>query len=165
MHVVGRRHVAGDRGGDGAHLFIAREQQEGRRAAIALDADRVEAGFGMRQFAMTVRRHRAAGMQIRIDQRAERFRAFEPGIEIETQARASSDKSGRCPVAAMIRSTGPIRRRTVDRLAFDDDPVVFCVERQDGKSRPQGHALAVDKLLHVRAKFAARRAAGRNRRR
>ena len=85
MHVIGRRHVAGDCRRDGAHLFIARQQQEGRRAAVALDADRIEAGFRMRQFTMPVRRHRSAGMKVRIDQGAEGFRAFKPGIEIKTQ--------------------------------------------------------------------------------
>ena len=84
-HVVSGRHVAGDRGGDGADLLVAGEQQEGRRAAIALDADRVEARLRMRQLAMSVRRHRAAGMHVRIDQGAESLGAFKPRIEIETQ--------------------------------------------------------------------------------
>ena len=84
-HIVGRRQVARDCRGDRADLLIAGEQQEGRRAAIALDADRIEAGLRMRELAMAVRRHRAAGMHVRIDQRTERLGAFEPGIEIETQ--------------------------------------------------------------------------------
>ena len=66
-------------------MLIAGEQQERRRAAVALDADGVEAGFRMRQLAMPVRRHRAAGMHIRIDQGAERLGAFKPRVEIETQ--------------------------------------------------------------------------------
>ena len=119
-HVVGRRHVAGDRGGDGADLFIAGQQQEGRRAAIALDADRVEAGLGMRQLAMTMRRHRAAGMQIRIDQRAERLGALEPRIEIETQlARQRQIRTLPGGGDDPIDRSDPAR--AVGRLALDDD--------------------------------------------
>ena len=93
-HIVGRRHIARDCRGDRADLLIAGEEQEGRRAAIALDADRIEAGLGMGELAVAVRRHRAAGMLIRIDQGTERLGAFEPGIEIETQlARQRQDRA------------------------------------------------------------------------
>ena len=39
----------------------------------------------MGQLAISVRRNRAAGVEIRIDRRAERARAFKPRIEIETK--------------------------------------------------------------------------------
>ena len=48
--------VAGERGDDRAHLLVAGEQQEGRRAAVALHADDVEAGVGVAR----ARRRRAA---------------------------------------------------------------------------------------------------------
>ena len=47
LHVVGRRQVAGDRRDDRADLLVAGQQQEGRRAAVALDADGVEARLRM----------------------------------------------------------------------------------------------------------------------
>jgi hypothetical protein len=147
MHVIGRRLVAGDCR-DGAHLFVACQQQEARRAAVALAADRIEAGFRMRQFTMPVRRRRATGMQVRIDQGAEGFRAFKPGIEIETQF-------ARQRLVRTLPGSGddPIDRpnlgRTANRLAVDDNPVVFCVERQNSESGFQGHAFTLDKLFHI----------------
>ena len=39
----------------------------------------------MRQLSMSVRRHRAAGMDVRIDQGAESFGALKPRIKIEAQ--------------------------------------------------------------------------------
>src|SRR4051812_22112797 len=68
-----------------AHLLIAGHHQEGRRAAIALDADREVIRFGMRQLLEAMRRHRSARMQVWIDHRAERARALEPGIEVEAK--------------------------------------------------------------------------------
>ena len=85
LHPIGRLHVAGDRRRDRAHLLVAGQQQEGRRPPVALDADRVEAGLGMGQLAMAVRRHGAAGMLVRVDQRPERLGAFQPRIELEPQ--------------------------------------------------------------------------------
>ena len=56
-NIVSRRKIAGERRGDRAHLFITGEQKEGRRASVALYADRVDPRFGMTQFAMTMRVH------------------------------------------------------------------------------------------------------------
>ena len=56
LHAFGGREVAGDRCRDRPRLLIAGEQQEGRRAAVALDADRVEARLGMGELAIAVRR-------------------------------------------------------------------------------------------------------------
>src|SRR5690349_1899092 len=43
MDIVRRFEIAGDGSSDGAGLFIARQQQERRRAAVALDPDGIEA--------------------------------------------------------------------------------------------------------------------------
>ena len=66
-------------------MLVAGEQQKRRRAAIALDTDCIETSLRMRQLAMTMRRHGAAGMDVRVDQGAESLGAFKPGVEIETQ--------------------------------------------------------------------------------
>ena len=70
------RPMTGEGSGDRADLFIARQQQEGWRAAIALDADGVEPGLRVRQLAVTMGRYRTAGVQVWIDQRTERLGAF-----------------------------------------------------------------------------------------
>ena len=85
VDVVRRRKVSGDGRHDRADLLVAGQHQEGRRAAIALDPDRVEARLRMGEFAVAVRRHRSAGVQVRVDQRAERLRALQPRIEVEPQ--------------------------------------------------------------------------------
>jgi hypothetical protein len=66
--IIGCRHIPRDCRGDRADLLIAGEEQEGRRAPIALDAHRIKPGLGMSELAVTMRRHRAAEMLIRIDQ-------------------------------------------------------------------------------------------------
>jgi len=75
--------IAGEMGCDRADLLIAGEEQEGRRAAIALDADRKIIRLGMRQLPVAVRRRRAAGMQVRIDHGPKRARAFQPRVQIQ----------------------------------------------------------------------------------
>ena len=80
LHIVRRGEISGERRGDRPHLLIAGEQKESRRAAIALDADRIEARLGMAQFAMTVRRHGTARMQVGIDKRPKRLGAFKPRV-------------------------------------------------------------------------------------
>ena len=103
-------HVAGDRRDNRARLLVAGQQQEGRRAAVALDADGVEARLRMGELAMAVRRDRAAGVQVGIDQRA-RAPARSPARDrARAAARASWPRSGRWPVATTIRSTGGSRR-------------------------------------------------------
>ena len=82
-NVVCRLHVARDRSRDRPDLLIARHQQEGRRPPIALDTHCVEAGLGVRELAVAMRRHGAAGVDVRIDQRTKRPRALEPGIKLD----------------------------------------------------------------------------------
>ena len=92
--IVGGLQIAGDRCRHRAGLLVSGQQEEGRRAAIALDADRVKAGLRMRQFAVPMRRHRAAGMQVRIDQAGRapgRSRARDRG---RASARGSSKGPG-----------------------------------------------------------------------
>ena len=68
MDVVCGRHIAGERGHDGADLLIARQEKECRRAPVALDADSVETRFEMGELAVTMRWDRAAGMFVGIDE-------------------------------------------------------------------------------------------------
>ena len=84
-HLAGGRVVAGDLGHHRAHLLVAGRHEEGRRAAIGLRADDVEAGFGMRELGRSVRRHRAAGMQVGIDQRRQRRRRLDRRVERHPQ--------------------------------------------------------------------------------
>src|SRR4029079_6834375 len=90
---------------DRAHLFIARHQQEGWCAAIALDAGDEEIGLGMGELAPAMRRHRSAGMDIGIDQRAERAAALDDWIEIELNFARESE----------IRALAGRRDDTVER--------------------------------------------------
>ena len=85
VHVVGGGKVARQRGGHRADLLEARQHQEGRRPPVALDADRVEAGLGVGHLAVPVRLDRAAGVQVRVDQRPQRPHALQPGIEVDAQ--------------------------------------------------------------------------------
>ena len=105
-----RRRVAGDRRRDRARLLVAGEQQEGRRAPVALHADRVEARLGMRELAVAVRRDGAAGMHVRDRSAARAPGRFPATDRARAAARASATRSGRCPVATTMRSTGPICR-------------------------------------------------------
>ena len=83
--MIGGGYVARDRRRDRAHLLIAGQQQKSRRAAVALDADRVEAGLRVRKLAMAMRRHGAAGVFVGINERTQRADAFQPWIELEAQ--------------------------------------------------------------------------------
>ena len=154
--IVGRRHIPRDCRSDRADLLIAGEEQEGRRAPIALDAHRIEAGLGMGELAVAMRRHRAAVMLIRIDQGTQRLGAFEPGIEIETQL-ARQRQIG--PLAG--GGDDPIDRAdptpALRRLAFNDDLPVLFMQRKDGKAGHQRDAPALYQLADLRPELAPRR--------
>ena len=98
---------------DRAHLLVAGQHQEGRRAAVGLHAGEVEAGLGLGQLARAVRAHRAAAVQVGIDQRRQRGRAFERRDRATAAARAGSRSRGGS------RSRRPARR-----------------PRRSGRSRP-----------------------------
>ena len=85
LNLASRRMVAGEFGHDRAHLLIAGRHQEGRRATIGFRADDGEAGFGVREFGDAVRRHGAAGMEVRIDERRESRRCLDCRIELDAQ--------------------------------------------------------------------------------
>ena len=85
LHLAGRGVVACDLGDDGAHLLVAGGHQEGRRAPVGLGADDEEAWLGMGQFLDAMRRHGAAGVDIRVDQRRKRGRRLDGGIEAKAQ--------------------------------------------------------------------------------
>ena len=96
--------VAGQRGDDRADLLVAGAQQEGRRAAVALHADHVDAGVGVRELVDAVRRHatrRSAGWgrsAVRARGRPRR------GRRGRAAARRAASRSGRKPVAAITSS-------------------------------------------------------------
>ena len=77
--------VAGERGDDRADLLVAGAQQERRRAAVALHADHVDARVGVAELVDAVRRHRAARVQVRVDERSERARRLDAVVEVEPQ--------------------------------------------------------------------------------
>ena len=77
--------IASEFGRDRAHLFIACEHQESRRATVRFHASEIEAWLILHEFARAVRPHRAAAMLVRIDQRRERGRGFDRGIEADAQ--------------------------------------------------------------------------------
>ena len=120
---LGRFLVAGDVGHDRAHLLVAGHHQKRRRAAIGLHAGEVEAGLGLRQLARAMRTHRAAAVQIGIDQR----RQDRADIRAPDQARC----------AARARRTDPAgsrSRRSARRL------------RRAGRSRPSPRRAAASRL-------------------
>ena len=77
--------VAGERGDDGADLLVAGAQQERRRAAVALHADDIDTGIGVGELVDPVRRHRAARVQVGIDQRRQRAGRLDAIVEVEPQ--------------------------------------------------------------------------------
>ena len=77
--------VAGERGDDRADLLVAGAQQERRRAAVALHAHHEDALVGVAELVDAVRRHRAARVQVRVDQRSERSRRLDAVVEVEPQ--------------------------------------------------------------------------------
>src|SRR5918999_6205751 len=149
-HVIGRRKIAGDRCCDRADLLVAGEQQKGRRSAIALDADGVEAALWMPELSMPVRGHRPAGMNVRVDQGAERLGTLEPRIKIETKLA--------CQRHVRTLSGGgddPIHRpdlaQTIGRLAFDDDPIIYAAQGHDGEACDERRSAALHEFPRVRA--------------
>ena len=77
--------VAGQRRDDRADLLVAGAQQEGRRAPVALHADNVDAGVGVRELVDAVRRHRPARVQVGVDQRRQRARRLDAIVELQAQ--------------------------------------------------------------------------------
>ena len=103
---------------------------------------------------MAVRRHRAAGMQVRVDQRSERLGALDPGIEVEPKL-AREDEVGTLPGRDDDAVDRPERPRAVSRLAFEDHLLAGPPHRGGREAEDQGHLSAVDEILHVRAELAA----------
>ncbi|MGH8430271.1 MAG: hypothetical protein ACREUF_07700, partial [Solimonas sp.] len=131
-HIIGGRFIAGEMGGDRAHLLIARQQQEGGCAAIALDAGDEELRLGMLKLAPAMRRHRSAGMEIGIDQGTERAAAFDDWIEIELDfAREGEIRAlaGRRD-DAIERTNGAL---TLRRQAVDQDAIAVHSQALGGE--------------------------------
>ena len=120
LHVVGGLDVAGDGRGDRARLLVAGQQQEGRRAAIALDADRVEARLRMESSRWPCGGTEPQECSFGSISGPSALTLSSQGSSSSRSSRVSS-RSGRWPVATMMRSTGPIRRTPSRRIALDDD--------------------------------------------
>ena len=77
--------VAGQSGDDRADLLVAGAQQERRCAAVALHAHDVDARIRVRELIDSVRRDRAARVQVGVDQRSKRARRLDAVVELEPQ--------------------------------------------------------------------------------
>jgi hypothetical protein len=73
--------VAGEGGHDRADLLVAGGQQEGGGAAVALHPHDHIAGFGVGELGDPVGGHGAAGVDIGVDERAQRGRALQTGLK------------------------------------------------------------------------------------
>ena len=104
-NVARRFMIAGDVGNDRAHLLVAGRHQKRRRASIGFRADDDEAWFGMGEFGDAMRRHGAAGVEIRIDQRRQSSAALRPPDRARRAARAGTTGRVEKPVATTMRST------------------------------------------------------------
>src|SRR5690606_6921885 len=71
--------------GDRPRLLVAGEHQERGRAAVALRTHRVEAGLGMSQLRLAMRRHRAARVRVRVDQGSQAYRSLGHRVEVEPE--------------------------------------------------------------------------------
>ena len=117
--------VAGERGDDRADLLVAGAQQERRRAAVALHADHVDAGVGVRELVDAVRRH-ADPQECRLGSiSGASARAASTRSSRSSRSSPSSARSGRKPVAA-ITSSATISRSPSARTS-----------RVAGASRPR----------------------------
>ena len=77
--------VAVQRGDDRADLLVACAQQERRSAPVALHTDHEYPLVGVAELVHAVRRHRPAGMQVRVDQRSQPARRLDAIVEIQPQ--------------------------------------------------------------------------------
>src|SRR6476469_5044957 len=92
-----------------ADLLIAGKQEESRRAAVALDARHEVVRLGMDELAPAMRWNRTAIVDIRVDERPKRARAFDDRVKIELQF-AGKGKVGPLPGRnddAIERTDGP----------------------------------------------------------
>ena len=85
LHASRRLQIAGEGGHDRAHLLVPGEHEKRRRPAVALHPDHEEVRLGLAQLLDAVRRHRAAAVHVRVDERRERPRALHRGVEVEAQ--------------------------------------------------------------------------------
>jgi len=93
-------------------------------------------------------------VQIGIDHRAERSGAFEPRIEVEAKLRVS-ERSGRCPLRRLMRSTGPSRSRSSGGASADDNAAGVLVEGFGCEAEHQFQPAAFDECLQIAAEPAA----------
>jgi CarD family transcriptional regulator len=77
--------IAGNLGDDRADLLVAGNSQESRCAAVSLHAGDVEARLWMGELTGAMRADGTATMLVRVDQRGERRRTIERGIEAEAE--------------------------------------------------------------------------------
>src|SRR5918993_5948987 len=107
----------------------------------------------MREFAMAMRRHRSAGVQVRVDERSEGPRALEPWIDVPPEF----PREGQVRTLAG-RDHDPVDRVelacTLLRLAGDDHLIAGFPHMRGIEARDQGDAPAFDQNSEARAEFA-----------
>ena len=130
-------------------------EQEGRCPAVALHAGDEEPSIGMGQFAGAMRAHRAAAMEIGINQGAEGFGAFEPGIErqadLPQHAKLRPEAGGD---DQLIRR----ERRRLPRMFTHDAQasVTFGLDGADQEGGQHLHGAAFHQMPGLTSKRAAR---------
>jgi hypothetical protein len=85
MHLPGSLAITGDFGDDRTNLLIACRHQESGRAPVGFRTDDRETRFGVRQFIYSVRRNRAAIVEVRINQWREGWRSLDGRVQPEAK--------------------------------------------------------------------------------
>src|SRR3546814_3691951 len=105
----------------GTRLLMAGGEQEGGRAAIALHADQEQARLGLRELGRAMRPHRAAAMQVGIDQRRQDLRTIERRIEVQAEL---AEKAQIGPQARSEEHTSELQ--SLMRISY----AVFCLQKK-----------------------------------
>src|SRR3546814_1989158 len=125
----------------GTRLLMAGGEQEGGRAAIALHADQEQARLGLRELGRAMRPHRAAAMQVGIDQRRQDLRTIERRIEVQAEL---AEKAQIGPQAGrdheFVRGNHRSEEHTSElqslmRISY----AVFCLKKKMNKAKPRTH--------------------------
>src|SRR5579863_1692807 len=105
---------------------------------------------------MSMGRHRATGMDVRIDKRPKRFYAFQPRIEFESQLARQRQvrtlsRGGYDPINRSDAST------PLARFSFDNDHALSVANRHSREACDEPYASALRQAPDFKAKLAARR--------
>ena len=124
-------------------MLITGDHQEGWRPAIAFNPHRIEPRLGVSEVPVPVGRHRSAGVDVRVNQRAERFDALKRRIKVKPQF------AGHAQIGSLSRSDDdPISRANrafpVVCGTAEDDRSLGCAHRCHGKAGHEGHSAGVN---------------------